>query len=283
MDARIEVVLDDGSSESYLLEGEQSVLGRALTANIAIPDARDLEPEHFLLKPQFDGCWVGVAQGARTPTLVAGKPFESGLLPWGTEIQVGEMVIVLTGDDPTKGRDNVAKWAIGVAVLGILFGFYVYKTTQDSIGNLTVPQDFPNITPAAVECRLQGEGARFRAREAMEAALAKSDRYPFDPQDGIEAIRLYTEAASCAKLVGEAAMVRRAVDLGKRMNDKVQDDYRTHRLALQLAIDGQNIEDAFQRVNILYGLVQHKEGPYKQWLRETHSRLSIAIAKEKGK
>ena len=81
MESRIEVVYADGSSESFLLEKEQVILGRSVEADIAIPDARELEPQHLMLKAQLDGCWVAVAQGAQTPSIVSGREFQSGVLP----------------------------------------------------------------------------------------------------------------------------------------------------------------------------------------------------------
>src|SRR5690606_24945638 len=113
--------------------------------------------------------------------------------------------------------------------------------------------------------------------------LAKRERYPFDPQDGITAIQLYSEAADCFQRVGDTEGTRQAVDYGKLMRTRVEDDYTTHRIALDLALDAGNEEDAFMRVNILYGLVQHREGEYKRWLRETGARLALIVAKKEGK
>ncbi len=70
MDAWVEIVREDGTLERQRLEGERVTLGRSPAANVPIPDARDLEPEHLMIAPRSDGCW---ATPSRAPV---GSPAE---------------------------------------------------------------------------------------------------------------------------------------------------------------------------------------------------------------
>ena len=91
LDARVPVVLvtGDGTAESFRLPGERVVLGRSPTAGIPLVDARELEPEHLLLGPRADGCFVAQSRGAAVPVLVEGAAHGGCVVPWGTELAVG--------------------------------------------------------------------------------------------------------------------------------------------------------------------------------------------------
>ena len=88
MDAWIEIVREDGTLERLRLEGEQVTVGRSPGAGVPIPDSRDLDPEHLMIAPRSDGCWVAVTKGASAPVRVRGEPFDHGMLAWGTEMEV---------------------------------------------------------------------------------------------------------------------------------------------------------------------------------------------------
>ncbi|MCA9603622.1 MAG: FHA domain-containing protein [Polyangiales bacterium] len=287
MDPRIEVVYADGTSESFVLEKEEVVLGRSLEADISIPDARELEPQHLMLKRQQGGCWVAAAQGAQTPTLVSAKPFQSGQLPWGSELQIGPLVIVLTGEEATAKRSNIGIWVLALVVLGTLFGIYVWKESRGQFVGPSTPRNYPNIMPSPVPCSVEAQVSESRGKTALDAALAKSDRYPFDPQDGIEAIRLYTEAAACLTIANNTALAARAVREGQAMQNRVMEDYRTKRLSLDLVMDRLRsnpddtdaLQEATRELNALYRLVEHTNTDYKAELQQVATWVALQTAK----
>ena len=49
---------------------------------IPLPDARDLEPEHLLIAPRGEGCWVAIAQGAKIQAKVRPIGVAGHLGPW---------------------------------------------------------------------------------------------------------------------------------------------------------------------------------------------------------
>jgi hypothetical protein len=289
MDPRIEVVFADGTSESFVLDKDEIILGRAVDANIAIPDGRELEPQHLLLRKQADGCWVAVAQGAQTATLVSGKAFQSGVLPWGTEIQIGPFVVVLTGEELAKKKNELGPWILGLVILGAAFGGFIWFKAGGGANAVKVPREYPEIIPAPVACSVPA-AAEARGKTAFDAALAKSDRFLFDPQDGIQAIALYSEAQACFSRAGQTALAGRAQREGATMQTRVKDSYLAHRLAFERAVEpGQeNWEVASQEIGQLYRFVDHVNDErgirYKTDLLRINTQVVLYLAaKEKKK
>lgn len=288
MDPRIEVVFADGTSETFTLDKDEIVLGRAVDANIAIPDARELEAQHLLLRKQNDGCWVAVAQGAQTPTLVSGKPFQSGVLPWGSEIQIGPFVVVLTGEDFSKKKADLGPWILGLVVLAAAFGGFVWLRAGGGGPSVKAPRAYPEIIPAPVTCSVPS-AAEARGKTAFDAALAKSDRFLFDPQDGIQAIALYTEAESCFTLARQEALAGKARREGQAMQTRVKDSFLAHRLAFERAVEpGQeNWEVASREIGQLYRFVEHTNDPvgiaYKRELLSINTQVVLFLAKKEKK
>ena len=108
MEAFIDVIQADGTSERFPIEGDQITLGRAGDAGISLPTAAELELEHLLIAPRGrDGCWVSTTEGAATPTLLRGKPFSSGMVPWGSELTIGGLKFRVSD---SSRADQAPRW-----------------------------------------------------------------------------------------------------------------------------------------------------------------------------
>lgn len=284
MDTRIDVVYKDGSSEPYLAVGESFIIGRSLEAAVSIPDARELEPEHLRITPELDGCQVAINPQAAVQASVSGSPLRDGLYEWGTEIEIGELVIVLTGDDPNKKKANIGPIVAAFLILAIGFAFYIYQRTRDPLADLRAPTAFPAIIPTEKEqCEGPKETSNEDAIDALNTADAKSDRYAFDPQDGIEAIRLYSKAVACGQRASNKELVAQAATSGKKLVDKVQTDYATHRVAMARAIEMEDHKAALYHTSVLIHLVQHTGSPYLQKLYGNAQKLKMQVAEDEKK
>lgn len=281
MDTRIDVVYKDGSSEPYLAAGESFIVGRSLEAQVSIPDARELEMEHLRITPDIDGCHVAVNPQASAQATVSGAPLRDGAYEWGTEIEIGDLVIVLTGDDPNKKKTNIGPFVAVFLILAAGFGLYVYQRTQNPLTDLRVPTAFPEIIPTEkAACSGPKETSNEDAIDALNTADAKSDRYPFDPQDGIEAIRLYAKSVACAQRAGNKELVAQAATSGKKLVDKIVTDYATHRVAMARALEMEDHKAALYHTSVLISLVQHTGSPYLQQLYRNAQKLKMQVAKE---
>lgn len=279
MKVLVEIVHADGSIETFPVNRETATLGRSLEADISIPDARDLEPQHIRLRPEPAGCNVDVLDSARTPVLVAGKAFYAGRLPWGAELVVGDLrVRILSGE---------SKSAIGLSTilsLALLIGagvfLYVFMTGGGIELDLRSNRDAPPILPGDVTCPFQGERALRRAEHLVESAEAKSDRYPFDPQDGIAAVELYGYAIACFRAAGEREGERRTTARAAVLRERVQEDYTTHRLGLERALETEELEDALREAITLYRYVSHTDTDYERWLVAMIQKLELRVQEE---
>jgi hypothetical protein len=279
MDAYVEVLRADGSSERHRIEGEQMTLGRSPAAGITVTGVEELEPEHLLVAPRSDGCWVAIAKGARIGAVVRGTPFEHGLLAWGSEVEIGTVRLRVSNTAPGAVKDQqvsppVAIAAlVGIAVLGwLLLG--------DDGGELPETAAAPPpLFGEAAPCGAEGPAALHAAREAAEAAAAKSERYVFSAQDGVTAVTLYARAEACFGRSGAAADARRMATEREAMTRRIDEDYKTHRLRLERSLHHARFPEALVEAHAIRALTEHLEGPYVDWLTLLERRLQMLVDK----
>jgi hypothetical protein len=271
----------DGSTERHRIEGEQVTIGRSPTAGIPLVNCDDLQPEHLLVAPRPDGCWVAVAKGATPPVLVAGRPISGEIVRWGTEINVGTTTITLSDklvdkkakDGKQVGSPIMILMFVAVPLAGWLLLAGPDGDLPDAPGGPPPPL-FDEITA----CPDRGAAGLHRAQESAEAASHRSERYPFDAQDGVQAVQLYATASACYQAAGrasDATRLRREHDVLAR---RLEEDYRTHRLRLERALEFQHFEDALVEAKELNSLLRHRQGdPYAQWLELLERRLQLIV------
>ena len=282
MDCWLEIIREDGTLERQRIEGERITLGRSPAAGIPIPDARDLEPEHLMIAPRADGCWVAVAQGARVPAIVRGQPFEHGMVAWGTEIEVASLKLRITDKLPKEKKAGDEKPVsapvlIAFFVIVPLVGWMLLGEGDAGI-DATPAAPPPEIFAASVPCPTTGGPARHRADEDAEAAIAKSERYPFASQDGVEAVNLYMRSVSCYRAIGAEREARLMEREGNLMRRRIEEDYRHHRLRLERSLEHGRLPDALLETRALIELLRHQgDDPYITWLRQLARQLQLHI------
>ncbi|HHH28491.1 MAG TPA: hypothetical protein ENK57_09115 [Polyangiaceae bacterium] len=281
MDTWLEIVREDGSLERQPLEGERVTIGRSPSAGVPIPDARDLDPEHMMLSPRSDGCWVAVAQGASTEVRVRGELFNHGILAYGTEIEVAGLKLRITDRLPKEKKDPSDKKVsspvlIAAFVLIPLVGWMLLSGPEVGL-DTTPPASPPELFGDTIECPTTGS-ARHRADLDAEEGLAMSERYPFASQDGVQAVRRYERARACYRAAGatrEAEIMRHE---SEAMQQRIDEDYRTHRMRLNRALEQERLPDALLETRALIELIRHREGNgYLTWLRQLSRQLQLVI------
>lgn len=281
MEAWLEIIREDGTVERTRLEGERITVGRSPAATVPIPDAQFLDPEHLMLAPRGEGCWVAVAQGASTPVLVRGDAFQHGIVAWNTELSIGNLKLRIADSLPKekKAGDKPVSAPVLIAFFVIipLVGWMLLSDPNTGI-DATPAAPPPDMFEEAVSCASSGGSARHHADRDAEAAIAKSERYPFAAQDGVQAVKLYRRAQACYTAVGastEAAQMGREGDLMAR---RIDEDYTTHRLRLERSLEQGRLADAVIETRALIELLRHREGDaYLAWLRQLERQLQLAI------
>jgi hypothetical protein len=283
MEAYVEVIREDGTLERTRIEGEQITVGRSPTAGIPLPDARDLEPEHLLIAPRGEGCWVAIAQGAKIQAKVRGQPFQHGMVEWGSEVEIGGLRFRVTDKPPqeqSKGKSQASPLVIIAGVLGAVVVIWSLQGEEATGLETEAPEAYPlfaDLTACPVTDPMQSMA---RAEQSAEAGLAKSERYPFDPADGLDSVVLYDTAYVCYTAQRSTAAATEMQRERDYMRHRIQEDYDTHRLRMTRALELERYDDALIEDRALLALVRERGGdhPYVQWLVRMERQLQLLTA-----
>lgn len=286
MEAYVEIIREDGTLERTRIEGEQITVGRAASAGISVPDARDLEPEHMLIAPRGDGCWVAIAQGAKIGAKVGGQPFQHGMVAWGAELEIGNLRLRLTDKPPQDAKKGGAQVS-PVVIIGAVGAVLVVLWALSGDAGTTLETEAPEayvLFQDAISCPASGAVAEHHANEDAAAGLARSERYPFDPGDGVESVHLYRVAQACYSSMG---MVAAAADMQREadyMQQRIEEDYRTHRVRLERSIDHGNYEDALLEARAILAMISEvgADHPYVAWLTRLRRQLELELTAPGG-
>lgn len=285
---QLDIYLPDGSVQNFPLLDERVVVGTSTKCQVML-DRPELSAEHLLVSPRPEGCWVAVARGVVTPTLVDGQPFERGMVQWGHNIQIGSVRMVLNdgtraaatkGGKTEKKEEKVSPVLLIVAV--IVLGFAGYSLLSPPGGQeaperpRTPPpplfdetarpcsQSAPNLLTAAAE-------------ENTRIANAKAERLPFSMQDGVDAVNYFAQAAACYRAAGDQPAANEAGLRGARLRNRLEDEYRAHQFRLERALEQARIEDALYETRMLRAMVAHRRGPYLTALTTLERQLTLKI------
>ena len=293
MERYVEIIHPNGAKERHSLARERVVLGRQPREGIPIPYAMELEFEHLLLVPRKDGCWLSIAEGARTPALVNGQRLDNGLVAWGSEVNLGPLWFKVvdepnaraSGGMPVPGAAPPQKTSLTTVLLSAALlafaGWLFLSPEDDGLPGMTsvAPPPLFAAPPSCPEKDPPSAGGR--AREAADAALAKSQRYPFAAQDGVGAVELYAMAAACFTVAGKDGDADQVRQAGAILEERIQEDYRTHRLKLERAIQYKRTRQALIETQKLLDLVRHLNHPYTTWLRNMERHLLLKTESRK--
>ncbi|MEZ4286568.1 MAG: hypothetical protein R3A47_00090 [Polyangiales bacterium] len=197
MEAFVEAIRVDGSSDRFLIEGAEAIIGRSGTADISLPTESQLELEHMLIAPRGrEGCWVSVSQSATNPTLLKGQPFRDGIVPWETEFSIGSLRLKLTTKRVVAKKESTSPILMVLLVLGIAWTGWTFWQEQESAIASSKGVEPPNLFADEVKCPANGDPSDIAAG-AEEEGDSRGDRYVYEPQDGVKSVALYRLAESC--------------------------------------------------------------------------------------
>ncbi|HKE17691.1 MAG TPA: FHA domain-containing protein [Kofleriaceae bacterium] len=272
----IEIIRADGRVQRSTLTDERTTVGSSSEASLCVRDAPELEPLHMLFVPREHGVWLSSARNARTPVLLEGKPFESGELALGSEVDVGSITFRVVAPDD-GGRARRARNIIMLAVaLSIAIPFL--RSTDAGVpprNNSPAPQLFPD---QHADCGVEGEAALRRGTHAAERARSKTLRYPFDAREGLSAVELYREAAPC--LAGSEAGEKVASE-ERRLRQHIEDDYQILRLHLERALGESDWKIAAVATRQLLSLLADRPGAYRDWLLSVQRYVELRLSETK--
>jgi hypothetical protein len=171
----------------------------------------------------------------------------------------------------TDGDRKVAKpgtspvlW-VGMAV-ALAIGVTMIMRAKKPASLASRMPEAPALLAAQPPCSDQGAAALARGVESEQGAIAKAERYAFDPHDGVEAVELYGLSASCYAQAGERAGAQRTGAAEAAWRSKLDGQYQSHRLRLRLALDRGQTTEAYNQARALRALLRGQVSPYVEWL-----------------
>lgn len=274
MKAFVEITQSNRATYRQPLAESRISLGRSEHCDISFPAEPELETEHLFIVPGEAGCQVELSRQTRTPFFYRGEPLRNETIPWGEDIFVStirlRMVRELSKVDRTKFSPRFI--LIALLLLGSSAGLLLRRSPTDDSHDSGEVAASP-LFEQPIKCS-QSSSSLFRARESERAAFAKMERYPFDHQDGIEAVRLLSEARDCYQTAGEIVQETRVQKALNTWMRRLEQDYRSHRLRLRLALAAARYDKAKRTLRILQNLLSHRDDSYTEWLDHVERELN---------
>lgn len=276
MSVCLEIIRADGRIHRQVLGDERTTVGSSREASIWVQDAPELEPLHILVVPREQGVWLSSVRNARTPVLLDGKPFESGQLVLGTEVDVGSITFRVVA--PTQRNKGQLLRNVAILVAGAAVGLSFVTGNDPGIpprSNEPAPALFPD---ERADCPAEGEVALRRGIQAAERARSKTLRYPFDAREGLSAVELYRAAAPCLAGTDDG---REVAAEEKRLRQQIEDDYQILRLHLERSLSEGDWKMAAASSRQLLSLLAARPGAYRDWLLSLQRYLELRLSEKK--
>lgn len=151
--------------------------------------------------------------------------------------------------------------------------------------SLAAPDVAPTLFAGAAACPQDGAGtAHQRAEDDEAAASAMMDRYPFAPQDGVEAVVRFRRAQACFRDSGDRVGADRARTTGDAAQHQLEADYRKRVFRLRRALDASHARAALQEVRSLHAMLANRPTePYVTWLERLEHALELRLRRSAKK
>jgi hypothetical protein len=285
---QLDVYLSDGTLQHHALSDERVVVGTSAKCQVII-DRPEMAPEHLLISPRPDGCWIAVARGVATPTLVDNVPFDRGMVPFGKAILIGNVRMVIndgsraqnaSDKDKEKKEEKVSPVLLGASV--VVMGLAAWTLLSDP-NALAAPSKVSTPPPALFDdlnrpCPQSDPSLLVAtAEESTRIALSKAERMPFRTQDGLDAVTYYAQASACYRAANNQEASTEAGRRATSLKSRLEEEYTAHRFRLERALEQTRYEDALYEVKMLTALVSHRRGPYLTALNTLERQLTLRI------
>ena len=125
-----------------------------------------------------------------------------------------------------------------------------------------------------------GERSIARADESFRYGHHRAARYPYDPGDGIRAVRHLRHAEDCYRSFGLDSQADDARRLASVLRARIDADYASSRLLLDEALALSNWDAASREIFRLLALTKHLSGDaYVEWLRGISGKVTTRANK----
>jgi hypothetical protein len=272
MKTRLEVSLPSEGSRYHPIE-ERTIVGSGSSADIAL-DVPGVTPQHFRIKLMPKYLDIRLAPGAG-PLTYEGKPFSGGKVAYDTDFYLNQVRFNCATPKTASGSRVVPLLGAVVVVLGVLGYMFLQQVTESAS---LPPEQEVDVFAAGQPCpQSDAAGAARLAGRLEQAAVAKRERYRYDPHDGVEAGRLFAQASDCYAKASDAAGKQRMDQTGQVWRQKVTEEFRAARLRLHTALQNEQFNVALSEVQVLRRILRNEPNPYAEWLIQKERELKLLV------
>ena len=170
---------------------------------------------------------------------------------------------------------------VGLACVLIFAGLASWLGTRSTPGPRNHPlDDYPELFVEPVACPHRGDALSSGLR-SEELARLRTDRYAYDPRDGVRAVHRYREAESCYRAENDERGAHRARRAMEALTTRVNTDYAAARLNLLNALEQERWSAALSEIRRLLLLTDHiGRHEYVEWLRKNIGRVAAKAGAE---
>ncbi len=285
---RFQIRHPNGQIEQLQVEGERVLIGSGAHCEIRLPiDQASIES--VLVQSNAGGVYAQALSFDPPPTINQ-TPFSQAPLQAESVLGIGQVQIYVTMSDTAAGGAVVAKkkqqsnpLSYLVLILAAVGGVYYAFFMDPEAGVAAQPREIPDLWEAAVgACPQTGsaEQAIALARDKESVGDARRERRPFHVQDGVAAVPLYETAAACFKQGGDMASAQDSTNEAAALRKEMYDDFRTHRVRLDHALQIQDFVTARKEVRTLLAFLEGRQGDYVTWLSNLDRKLKLKVGRQ---
>ena len=238
----VEVHATGISSERHDLVDDQASFGTAPEATIRVGDSIQLAIPLLLLAVHPDAITVQIPERIPGALTFRGEATRAIAVPWGEDVYVGGVRLAFVATNGSrKGPNSAVVLAVTVALLAAGAAILRWVDPASPTAHDVEP---PALASAAPCAEPSADGARSRAGHALAEAHAKQERAPFDRTDGVQALKLLSEAKACFDAAGMAAQATATERERASWQEQMDEEYAALRLRLRVALDQKHPDDA---------------------------------------
>ncbi|HET9957775.1 MAG TPA: FHA domain-containing protein [Polyangiaceae bacterium] len=263
----------DGTQRELSVDADVARVGSGAHCEIRLPEV-DAAVEQLRIQAQPTGPLVEV-RATRPPVLLNGATFQGGpLLPdavlrlGSVELRVSTIdrqVIVGLRPGPTPASRRAMYVLVG---LGIPLGIALLALSPPPVSSgwsLPPQRLWDKEVPGSCGETNPASAAALADKHWQEAEAAQ-ERAPFSPQDGVQAVALFSQAAACYQTASEKEQAARASLRRGKLKQDLEQQFHVHQVRLERALVTQRYESVKTEIRILLSFVHHSGGEYANWL-----------------
>lgn len=288
---RFSIEYPDGATRELSVDSDSVTVGSGAHCEIRL-QGEEVPVEQLHVEARSGGVFAE-ARSMTPPALVHGVPLSQGRLLPNTVVHVGSIRLRVeyaeAGDRPLITRTKARKTnpvVLALAAIGFPLGLYLVLTLRPRDSALGAPPPTPALwAPADTEaCTSDGPAvARAQAESYLEQAVARRERSPFAPRDGVEAATLYVKAAACFSSARAGAEAQLARADAERMRQLSSRQFHVHQVRLERALATKNYDGAQAEAAIVQAFAGPNAKEYGGWLSDLQRRMKVIASMKKKK